>query len=146
MNSLRTIAVAQAYYRDNDRDGNGKADFWVDDVAGLYVAKISGGKRAKLIELSIAAADTRPVTPIDEFANRAPKAGYWYRAIRHEGDAKPNPLRFAVVSYPDGYPETGTMTYIIDETNTGWQKDLGHGNGLEVFPKDPAGSGWRRAN
>src|SRR5688572_3806154 len=34
--SLKTLASAQADFRQNDRDGNKVQDFWTADVAGLY--------------------------------------------------------------------------------------------------------------
>ena len=61
--SLKTFATAEADFRSNDRDGNKISDYWTANVAGLYTmthSSISGSTDdpIKLIELSIAAADT----------------------------------------------------------------------------------------
>ena len=59
---LKTIASAQADFRGNDRDGNGRQDFWRDDIAGLYTIVPVGSQEAiKLIELSVAGADEAPI-------------------------------------------------------------------------------------
>ena len=42
--SLKTIVTAQADFRANDRDGNGVADYWRGDIAGLYVLKPQGSE------------------------------------------------------------------------------------------------------
>jgi len=128
---LKTLASAQAEFRANDRDGNGKPDFWRGDVAGLYRIKSS-----KLIEISVAAADDRPTEPIETLTPRAPKSGYWFRAIRHAGETAPDPARFAFCAFPARYPTTGRWTFILDEGNTVFRRDLGRPGGIEVFPDD----------
>lgn len=134
--SLKTLATAEADFRSNDRDGNGKADFWRSDVAGLYATMPKGGGEAdaiKLIELSIAAADDRPVSDIAKYLRRGPKAGYWYRAIRHVDELTLDPKRFAFCAFPDT-ASAGRWTFIIDEGNRVYKADLGHARGIEVFP------------
>ncbi len=136
--SLKTVATAEADFRSNDRDRNGKEDFWRADVAGLYTTVPKGGGEPdaiKLIELSIAAADDRPVTDIAKYFRRGPKAGYWFRAIRHADELIPDPKRFAFCAFPDA-PSAGRWTYIIDEENRVYKADLGRVRGLEVFPDE----------
>ena len=80
---LKTLASAQAYFRANDQDNDGVNQFWRSDVSGLYTVAPTGSPAIKLIELSVACADDRPKTDILKYSILAPKAGYWYRAIRH---------------------------------------------------------------
>jgi hypothetical protein len=138
---LKTIALAQADYRSNDRDGNGEQDFWRSDVAGLYSMRNKEGEEIRLIGLSTACADDRPLRPAGP---RAPKAGFWFRAIPHEGETKPDPRRFAACCFPADYPRSGRLTFIIDEGNTIYRRDLGHGRGLEAFPADLQKDGWTK--
>ena len=143
--SLFTIVQAQRDYRDYDRDGNGKTDYWRGDIAGLYsIFPPSADERAaiKLIELSIAAADDRPRTDIARYIRTQPKAGYWYRSLRLPGETLPDPDRFAAACFPARYPDTGRWTFIVREDGVLWRKDLGHGRGLEEYPRDPSWEGW----
>src|ERR1044071_8976237 len=71
--SLKTLTSAEADFRSNDRDGNKVNDFWTGNVAGLYTmtnATITGNTAnsttdpaLKLIELSLASADSDSTTP-----------------------------------------------------------------------------------
>lgn len=143
--TLKTISSAQADFRANDRDGDGVNQFWRSDIAGLYTIAPSSGDAIKLIELSTAAADDRPVTNIARHTLSAPKAGYWYRAIRHADELDLDPSsRFAACAYPDT-PASGKWTFIVDENNTIFRKELGpHQRGVEVFPADLAKEGWTK--
>lgn len=150
--SLKTIASAQADYRDNDRDEDGKREFWRTDISGLYsVVPKDSREMIKLIEISLAGADDRPTgklapdqdgpghLALEHFLSRAPKAGYLYRALRHadEDPKKLDPRRFAACAYPADYGVSGKHTFIIDENNTIFKKDLGRPGPPDVFP-DPA--------
>lgn len=123
--SLKTLASAQADYRGNDRDGNGKQDYWRADVAGLYAVKPVGENDAiKLIELSIAGADDAAAEDITVYTRKAPKAGYWYKVLRH-ADEDPARLdahsRWAACAYPAD-PSSGKSVYIICEENTVYRR------------------------
>lgn len=150
--SLKTVASAQADFRGNDRDGNGVQDFWRGDVSGLYsVLPVGSTEMVKLIEISVAGADDRPLgtgsigdsgpgqIARDQFVVFAPKAGYFFRALRH-ADEDPNALdahsRFAACAYPANYPVSGRKTYIIDEGNTIFARDLGSPGPPDVFPDE----------
>src|SRR5881394_4123001 len=92
--SLKTLSSAEADFRANDRDWNHVNDFWTANVAGLYTMTSSAVTGAtansttdpsiKLIELSVASADTDPLTPpagnenisLSTFAVPSAKAGY----------------------------------------------------------------------
>ena len=133
--SLKTIASAQADFRANDRDNDGVNQFWRGDVSGLYTAAPAGGPAIKLIELTVASADDRPKTDILKYAILAPKAGYWYRAIRHaDEDPKAlDPNRFAYCAFPDS-PSAGKYIFIVDENNTIFRAVANGRRGIEVFP------------
>jgi len=130
---LKTIAAAQADFRANDRDGNHETDFWRADVSGLYAAEVEGFA-IKLIELSVAAADDRPVLPIDRYSIRSPKAGFWFRGLPHADESRRGPDRFAACCFPDVLREGQLGTYVISEENVIRRKLLGHARGLEAHP------------
>lgn len=96
--SMKSITVAEADFRANDRDGNKVNDFWTADVKGLYtmtnaaVPGKGGGTTdppIRLIELTVAGADSDGVTApaggecmdVTQFGVNAAKAGYWYAAM-----------------------------------------------------------------
>ncbi|HYE97500.1 MAG TPA: hypothetical protein VEJ18_01265 [Planctomycetota bacterium] len=142
---LKTIASAQADFRGNDRDGNRKQDYWRADIAGLYALKPEGADDAiKLIELSLAGADAAPTTEIGRTVARAPKAGYWVKALRHadESPSELDPTRFAAVMYPaDG--TSHRRVYIISEADTIFARPWnGPSDTPGVYPADPLKEGW----
>ncbi len=140
--SLKTVATAQADYRSNDRDGNGKNDFWRGDIAGLYTVKGKDGEAIKLIELSMAGADALPVTDIAKYIRAAPKAGYRYRALRFADEKTPDPERFAACAFPDN-EKAGKVMFIISHENRMYRKKAVPG-GVEVYPSDPVKEGWEK--
>ena len=149
--SLKTITVAQVDFRSNDRDNNQINDFWRGDIAGLYgFCPRDSTEMVKLLEISVAGADAQPLdkstnpptpgkmTGLAYYATHAPKAGYWFRAIRHadEKDKLDTESRFAAVAYPADYPKSGRWTYVVDESNTIYKRDLGRPGGIDVYPTD----------
>jgi hypothetical protein len=132
---LKTIASAQADFRANDRDWNHQNDYWRADLAGLYAVE-TGGQAIKLIELSVAAADDRPVLSIEKYSIRSPKAGFWYRALPHAGEEIRGPDRFAASSFPDRLQPGLYGTYVISESNVVRKKMLGHARGIEAHPTE----------
>lgn len=144
--TLKTFVTAQREYRDNDLDGNGKKDFWRGDIAGLFTLKGKDHQMIKLIELSSAAADARPVTDIEAYAPRAPKGGYWYQALRFRDEKEPGPDRYAAVAYPDRLSEGSRMMFLISHENVIYRKEI---LSLpiappDVYPEDPAKDGWEK--
>ena len=147
--SLKTIASAQADYRGNDRDGDGLQDFWRGDISGLYSIVPAGStEMIKLIEVSVAGADAAPLgrgklgdvgpgqVAQDHYAVFSPKSGYYFQALHH-ADEQPGGLnhrRFAVCAFPADYPHSGVWTFILDEGNTIFKRDLGRPGPPEVFP------------
>jgi hypothetical protein len=153
--SLKTLTVAQVDFRANDRDGNGVQDFWKGDVAGLYgICPPNTTEMIKLLEISVAGADCAPLNPSASpptpglmtgqayYSTRSPKGGYWYRALLHADEPKPDPNRFAFCSFPAQYGAASRWTFIVDEKNTIYRKDLGPRGALATYPLDPLGEGW----
>ncbi len=139
---LRVLASVQGDFRDQDRDGNGKKDFWREDVAGLYASRAADGSLLRLIPIEDAAADDRPSKPYASLPPRTPVWGCWFRALRHADEAVADPGRFAFCSFPEDYPRHGRFTFIVDEGGGVFLKDLGHGRGVEAYPADPLKEGW----
>jgi hypothetical protein len=141
--SLKTIASAQADFRSNDRDDNKTNDFWRGDITGLYVLKGADRQAIKLIELSVAAADDRPVTDLSPFATRSPKAGYWFRALHYKDEGqKPGPDRFAACAFPTS-PSAGKFMFVINESNVIYRKPS-DGSPPEFYPDEPEKDGWAK--
>ena len=153
--SLKTLSSAEADFRANDRDWNHVNDFWTANVAGLYTmtssaiagatANNTNDPSIKLIELSVASADTDPVTPssgtenlaLSNFAVPSAKAGYWYMALDTDqtltgsaemtykldtGGTPPmgsvhNTSKFGFMSFPDSQ-SAGKYVFIVNENNT----------------------------
>lgn len=122
-------------------DENGIPDYWRGDVSGLYALE-NGGEAIKLIELSVAGADHRPITDIARYTIRGPKTGFWFRAIRFADEKVPDPGRFAFCCFPEAYGPGIRSHYIISQDNVVFKKDLGHGKGIDVYPADPPKEGW----
>ena len=131
--TLKTITSAQADFRANDRDWNHVNDYWRSDIAGLYTVEV-GGYAVKLIELSVAAADDRPVTDLAKYSVKSPKAGFWYRALPHADEKTRGPDRFAACTFPVSLAAGRWGTYIISEDNTILRRLLGHAKGIEAYP------------
>ena len=133
--SLRTIASAQADFRANDRDGNGRTDYWRPDLVGLYALK-NEGQALKLIELSVAAADDHPLISMAEYSVPFSRAGFWYRALPHADESTRGPDRFAACAYPESIAEGRYGTYAISEKNVVHKKMLGHARGIGAHPTE----------
>ena len=133
--SLKTIASAQADFRANDRDWNHVNDYWRPDIAGLYAVEVEG-VAIKLIELSAAAADDRPLTSMEKYSVQSPKAGFWFRALPHAGEKPRGPDRFAACTFPVSLEAGRWGTYIVSEENVIRRRLLGHAKGIEAYPSD----------
>jgi hypothetical protein len=165
--SLKTIAVAEADFRANDRDWNRVNDFWVADVSGLWRILTNDGA-LKLIEMSVALADARPLVPLDTagalpsdaktklqiLGKASTKAGYSFAAIEKyqdengafvkydQGNGR-NTSRFGFCAYPAQYPASGKMTFVVTEDNTVYRKDT-NGKRVEQWSNNPQKDGWAR--
>ncbi|HLF94007.1 MAG TPA: type II secretion system protein GspG [Planctomycetota bacterium] len=167
---LKVLATAEADFRANDRDNNKVNDFWTGDVAGLYTLDPGGGS-IKLIELSMALADTASlekgaaagkIPKLTDFGQPAPKGGYSFRAMTHDkSSGKPEPyanetdgdpkmgkvhntVAFGFCAYPSEYGVTGTRTFIISEGNAIFWKDS-LGEAVLEWPGDgDLARGWSK--
>jgi hypothetical protein len=137
---LKTLASAEADFRANDRDANGVNDFWTGDVTGLYSLKASG-RELRLIERSIAEADTCPIRML--CWPYRPRSGYHYQALEaddHEngetyfqntGGNRPmgdvhHLSKFGFGAYPASRSD-GAYSFILNENNTIFRfRDVGH--------------------
>jgi len=153
--SLKTLSSAEADFRANDRDWNHVNDFWTANVSGLYTmtnAAVPGAAAnsttdpsIKLIELSVASADTDSTTiaaggenlDLTNFAVPSAKAGYWYGALildntltgsvemTYKVDTGGTPVmgsvhntsKFGFIAYPDSQ-SAGKYVFIVNENNT----------------------------
>lgn len=158
--TLMTLASAQADFRAHDRDGDGRRDYWRDDVSGLYALVRPGEvEMIGLIEISAAGADLRPMPGRDPgttgpclidqslYVVQAPKAGYWFAALafEDEGEAR-DPKRFAFCAFPDSLP-AGKKIYAVTQEGVVWTRPARWGRDVPArFPLDPASKGWRKAD
>jgi hypothetical protein len=168
MRTLKTFTTAQADFRSNDRDGNRTMDFYTRDVAGLFALKgatglgveATPGKEGdpvmRLIEPSAAMADAtegRWEYPILGITDPEPKSGFLFASLKHyeeggnlmayhDGSGR-TPDKFGFVAYPAEYGVTGRRTFLVNEANMIWSKDLA-GEDIDTFPANPAESGWAR--
>src|SRR5437762_1996555 len=83
--ALKTLSSAEADFRANDRDANGMNDFWTGDISCLYSLTING-RELRLIERSIAEADTCPIRGL--CWPYRPREGYFYAALEADDSVK----------------------------------------------------------
>jgi hypothetical protein len=157
--SLKTLSVAQVDFKTNDRDGDGRQEFWVGDVSGLFTILGTDGQAIKLIDHAIAHADANPrpngggtkTIPLDPIQ---PKATYFYRALPYfedeQGRGVPydsgkgrHPTKYGFIAEPMKLPYAAP-TLIINESGTVYLKDL-QGLPLDRYPRNPQAEGWKSA-
>jgi hypothetical protein len=138
---MRTYAGAQNIYHRSDYDGDGVLEYCgpgnaqAPSFTCLYSTTVNG-QRIELIDEAFAKADLASPNP-------APKAGYLFVDISHDGDGKPYDAQFCygLCAVPAKYRATG-LTFIINIQGTVYQKDTG-GHPVTRFPADPAAEGWK---
>lgn len=138
--ALRQIANAEAAFRSQDSDNNGRNDYWTGDVSGLYrIAPSASADPIKLIDYDTALADgrrlreLRPGEPFsfrtDALPNEASRAlsGYHFQTLEsfETRDAVNQPLndgtghhaeRFGFIAYPESYGSSGQLCWMISES------------------------------
>lgn len=139
--SLKTISMAQAYFRAHYLDESGKNGYWREDVAGLYALTDKNGLTIKLIDLSVASADDHPTTNIPSDSIRSAKAGFWFRALRFSGEKNRSPDRFAICAYPES-PWAGRWMFVTNEQGVIYRKVCSDAQPPGLFPKDLEKEGW----
>ena len=88
----------------------------------------------------------------------APYAGYYFRILTQQGKSARGGAQnylvngrltagFAFVAYPAEYRASGVMTFIVDQDNIVYQKDLGPEtvNMAQAITRYNPGEGWRQA-
>ena len=151
--NFKTLTVAETDFRENDRDGDKDANFWVKDLSGLWGLQ-AGGEPLRLIDRHTAKADRTPGRgAYVGHADEPPNCGYFFGALkRYRQDGKAidyddgkgrNASRFGFVAWPERLLRRGMLTYIVSERGAIYSKDTG-GKPVEEFPEDPAKEGWKR--
>lgn len=144
--NLRTIAAAQESFRKEDLDFDGRSNYWIDDVAGLYAmlrmdkvrevrrrgVRFGDECRMDLIPDYLALADQNPfrTTPMpDSYPEAAtvlgrpgPAGGYWFRSLTEGTEREAG---FAVAAIPDRHGEYGRNVLFIDESGSVRARDFG---------------------
>jgi hypothetical protein len=161
---LKSFVTAQENFRSNDLDRNQIYDYWVADVSGLYRIVFGWTPIAALNDLSTAEADAAPAVPLDKegeihgvklaaMGAGKPKSGYRYAIVKQhasgdktipydDGNGR-NAAEFAVCAFPAEYGVTGTLTFIVNENATVFQKDT-EGKAPDAWPADPQAAGWKK--
>lgn len=159
---LAEYFLAQSMFRDLDLDGNGVADYWTGDVAGLYRFQVEG-EPLRLIPAPIAQSDGAALEDgafgtIPADTSKHKKITYYaFRAIPTDasgqrlaqdtdgsGYAWRNASRFAVCAFPKGYGRVGRQTYLLTQEGGVWIKDT-EGKPVDCVPDDPGADGWTPA-
>ena len=141
-NELDTIAVMHAYvdaqreYVSKDRDGNGDIEFAQKIIStkgkhdGLYWKAKEGEEESPFGPL-IAEATKGGYT-----SKTSPYHGYYYKILKEQGKNAQGGqyvyvvngkmiLGFALLAYPASYGSSGIMTFLINQDDVVYQKDLG---------------------
>lgn len=166
--ALRRLAMAEAFWRAKDPDGNGANDFWTRDVAGLHAVPGDDRTFPRLVDAELARADAAPAKAYAKLEGApAPRQGYLFRALKTDPKGQPyvqdaaapptganapagacaNDARFAFSAWPARHGRDGTLTFLVGENGMVWQKDLGReAAGVTAWP-DPEkpDSGWAAA-
>jgi hypothetical protein len=127
----KTYAEAQEIYRRTDWDGDGVLEY-AQSIKGAYslFERQAGAGDLQLVDSAFASAeDTGRGTAI-------PKAGYFFRVLTSQGPNAPGGredyvsggnmvLGYALVACPVEWDASGRNTFLINQTGTVYQKDLG---------------------
>jgi hypothetical protein len=100
---------------------------------GLYWPQIPGRKRSPLGD---SAAQSAAEGDRENKSSPSPFWGYNFRVLTAQGDAAPGGRRsyvenggmsggFALLAYPAAYASSGVMTFVINQDNVIYEKDLG---------------------
>ncbi|MHC4916718.1 MAG: DUF2950 family protein [Planctomycetota bacterium] len=134
---LRTYLSAQAIYRREDRDGDGKPEY-AKPYPLLRDRNGPGGLPLNLISAEFAAARGPEGRPLD---------GYRFSdAVRLGGEPVDWSRDCGLCAAPAVYGKTGVRTFIVATDGTVWGKDLGGSEFVKDLPADPAADGWEAAD
>lgn len=148
ISACKTYAEAQDIYRRTDWDNDGVLEYalTVSGANSLY-EKIPGTGDLTLVDAAFANASLP--------ANAQPKAGYYFKVLTGQGSNAPGGSKsyiengnmtkgYALVAWPAEYDGLGRNTYIINNTGTVYQKDLGPDTVklVEQLTEYDPGPGW----
>ena len=133
----KTYAEAQDIYRRTDWDGDGLLEY-AQALKGAHslFEKTPGTGDLTLVDQAFAQAEGVPSQ------GAIPKAGYCFKVLKGQGQHAPGgrksyvvpgsglqarsmTLGYALVAFPAQYDKTGRNTFLINNTGTVYQKDLG---------------------
>jgi hypothetical protein len=131
MAACKCYAEAQEIYRRTDWNGDGVLEY-AQSIRGdcsLYEKKAGAGD-ISLVDTAFARAEGNP-------GEATPKAGYCFKVLKGQGpgapggkksyvgDGKHMTLGYALVAYPATHDNSGRNTFLINNTGTVYQCDLG---------------------
>ena len=147
-NELDTIEVMHAYvdaqreYVSKDRDGNGDIEFAQKIIStegkhdGLYWETNDGKELSPFGPLVAEATQEGYTGKKTQSGQPKPYHGYVFKILKRQGQNAPGGqydyvangkmiLGFALLAYPAKYGSSGIMTFIINQDDVVYQKDLG---------------------
>jgi hypothetical protein len=147
-NELDTIQAMHGYvdaqrdYIRKDRDGNGFVEFAQRIIStdskrdGLYWEPKEGEEESPLGPAFAEAAKAGYSLNKKQTGEPTPYHGYFYKILKGQGKNAPGGqydyvvdgkmiLGFALVAYPAKYGSSGIMSFIVNQDDTVYQKDLG---------------------
>jgi Protein of unknown function (DUF2950) len=136
---LHALVDAQHDYASEPRDGDKTKHYALKFISdegkqnGLYW-KTSDNESPSPIGPLLVSATSEGYNP--QQGKQAPFHGYYYRILTKQGSAAKGGARdyvvdgklargFAFVAYPAEYRNSGVMTFIVNQSGVGYQKDLG---------------------
>lgn len=129
MIALLKLKDLQREFRSRDSDGNGRPDYWVPDIAGLF------GKVA--FRPAVEAADATPGKP---GSKPIPSSGSLFTAVRMgETDQPQDRDHYGVCAYPAAYPTSGRRTFLISDAGVLHAKMTG-GSPIHRWPATDLGT------
>lgn len=142
--ACKAYAEAQEIYRRPDYDGDGVLEY----AQSMYGANSLLERKKDTGDLLII--DPAFAEAAWEHPRRQPKAGYFYKVLHGGGcatgsykdDAGNQTIGFAMLAVPAVYDGTGRTSFMINNTGTIYQKDLGPNTlsiaaGITDFALDP---------
>ena len=164
-NELHTIETARAFvtaqreYASQDRNGDGLPEFAQELMStegernGLYWPTTGDEPESPMDQLVAEAIDEGYQPGRKEVPT--PYHGYYYRALTAQGESAPEGAKsyivdgrmtegFALLAYPADYGSSGIMSFLVNQSGTLYQKDLGEQTGslaAAITAHDPD-QGW----
>ena len=130
MAACKAYCAAQDNYRRTDYNKDGVLEYAQSLRGTDSLSETQPGRGdIALIDRSFAAADAASEAP-------TPKAGYYFKVLKAQGDHAPGGARsyvlnghmtggYALIAYPAEYDRTGKNSFLIDNTGAIYRKDYG---------------------